>query len=305
MPKRSNAFQKLVHTIYRQLADGATVTESKELRDRITGKLREVDVVIETPVAGSPMVISVECASRSRRADVQWVEQLAKKHETLPTNQLVLVAEAGFARDARQKAQLLGIEALSLEAATATDWTEIVGKLSHLYMALFQTTTVACQAELSPEYGQSGFSPVGAAEVLYSALDQPLCTLDEFFRRALPRHLQDLMRQMTEDGEKSLLLGLACPLGSYLIDSSGIKRRIGVLHYQARIVRDHATPIELKHWSFRDAQVAHGSIDGPVGQGTLTIIERKGHSRVGEMTIKFPEDAFSLPVEPDEDTGAN
>ena len=61
MPKRTNDFQKLVYLVRVNLAEGATVTESKLLTDRITKRKREVDVCIEGHVGGQPVIISVEC----------------------------------------------------------------------------------------------------------------------------------------------------------------------------------------------------------------------------------------------------
>lgn len=50
MPKRTNEFQQLIYAINLQLAQGATVTESKLLRHRLMGAEREVDVVIEIEI---------------------------------------------------------------------------------------------------------------------------------------------------------------------------------------------------------------------------------------------------------------
>lgn len=62
MPRRLTAFQKAVYYVKQNLAGSAhTVTESKMLRDRISGQEREVDIVIESEVAGHNIVISVEC----------------------------------------------------------------------------------------------------------------------------------------------------------------------------------------------------------------------------------------------------
>ena len=48
MPQRSNDFQQFVRDLERLLApQGATVTESKMVLDRRTGRMREVDIVIE------------------------------------------------------------------------------------------------------------------------------------------------------------------------------------------------------------------------------------------------------------------
>jgi hypothetical protein len=56
MPQRSNEFQKLVYLVKRQMAAGAKVTESRMLVDRITGTEREVDICIETSVAGHAVI---------------------------------------------------------------------------------------------------------------------------------------------------------------------------------------------------------------------------------------------------------
>ena len=68
MPKRSNAFQNLFHVLYRQLAGNAVVTESKMLRDSVTGEEREVDIVIESDVAGERITIGVECNAQKRKS---------------------------------------------------------------------------------------------------------------------------------------------------------------------------------------------------------------------------------------------
>ena len=125
MPKRSNQFQRLTATIHHALADGATVEESRELRDRTTGAFREVDVVIESAVGDYPVTISIECSDRSRPATVEWVEQQHGKHVGLPTNKLILVSRSGFTRTATVKARLYDIQTLSLVDAEAVAWTTV------------------------------------------------------------------------------------------------------------------------------------------------------------------------------------
>ena len=76
MPKRSNEFQKLVFLVKQHASDTTQVTESKMLKDIITGAEREVDVCIEGSVGGHDVVVSFECIDRKRRADVTWVEMM-------------------------------------------------------------------------------------------------------------------------------------------------------------------------------------------------------------------------------------
>jgi hypothetical protein len=103
MPKRSNTFQKLIYLIHQQLADGAQVTESKMLRDRITDEENEVDIVIEQDLAGAKIVISIECRGRGRPATREWVHEMWGKHQHLPTNHLILISETGFQKPQKKR----------------------------------------------------------------------------------------------------------------------------------------------------------------------------------------------------------
>jgi hypothetical protein len=105
VPKRTNTFQQAVRIIHEHLAEeGATVEESDMLIDSMTGEEREVDVTLTRTVATYSVVVSVEASASKRPAEVGWVEQLLKKHESLPTSKLILVSEAGFSEAARKKA---------------------------------------------------------------------------------------------------------------------------------------------------------------------------------------------------------
>lgn len=87
------------------IADGATVTESVELLDRVTGEPREVDICIEGTVGGAPTIVCIECRAATRKADVTWVEAMTGKHNDLPTNVLILYSRSGFTQAAVDKAK--------------------------------------------------------------------------------------------------------------------------------------------------------------------------------------------------------
>lgn len=115
MPKRSNDFQRLVYLVRANLADGATVTESKMMRDRLTKRFREVDVVIEGKVGSQRVVVSVECRDHKRVADVTWIDMMKTKHDRLNTHALLLASKRGFTQGARDVAGKYGIELFTLE----------------------------------------------------------------------------------------------------------------------------------------------------------------------------------------------
>jgi hypothetical protein len=106
MPRRTNERQEVIELLKRITAGpNSTVTGSKMLRDVVTGEEREVDVVAEYEIDGDRFVQSFEVTSKSRRADVTWVEQLLRKHEHLETDRLVLVSWKGFTASARRLAE--------------------------------------------------------------------------------------------------------------------------------------------------------------------------------------------------------
>jgi hypothetical protein len=101
MPKRTTAFQMIVHFVRQHWAGpDVTVTESKMLLDAALQTEREVDIVIEGTFDGDPVVTSIEVVEHGRPATLPWAEQQIAKHRHLPTNRLVLVSQSGFAKNA-------------------------------------------------------------------------------------------------------------------------------------------------------------------------------------------------------------
>ena len=106
MPRRTNERQEIIELLKRITAGpNCTDTSSKLRKDAVTGDEREVDVVAENEVDGDRFVQSFEVTSKSRRADVTWVEQLLQKHQHLETDRLILVSWKGFTASARRLAE--------------------------------------------------------------------------------------------------------------------------------------------------------------------------------------------------------
>jgi hypothetical protein len=171
MPKRSNSFQRLIYHIQRQLAGQSTVTESKFLRDRVTLQEREVDVVIESKIGDYELIIGIECNASGRKATVEWVERMIGKHKDLPTNQLVLISQAGFSKASEKKALLSGARTYSLGRAIEADWTEIVGKLGTLFFARFEFTLTS--VEVAVERGPGTYLEISPGQEFISSTGEP------------------------------------------------------------------------------------------------------------------------------------
>jgi hypothetical protein len=134
MPSRSNLFQRLVLEIHRGLGEGWDVRESRSLTDALTNEPREVDIVAEGAVHGYQITMSVEVCDRGRVADVTWVEGLAKKHESLPTDKLVLWSASGLTDAAARKAAALKIGVVT--PADDAPWAAIAKRMQNSIVQL-------------------------------------------------------------------------------------------------------------------------------------------------------------------------
>lgn len=137
MPKRSNSFQKLIHLIEKQLADGkAKIVESKLLKDIITGQKREVDIYIESKINNHKVGIAIECRNHKRKAGVEWIDQLIGKYDNLPVHKVVAVSSSGFTNSAYEKAELSKIVLITLDKAIEEDWVRVVNKVDSVIILL-------------------------------------------------------------------------------------------------------------------------------------------------------------------------
>lgn len=148
MPKRTNSFQTVVFLIQKHIAGNAMVTQSAELADLVTGQKREVDVVIETIVAGHTIRIGIECREwkrkgRPRPQTIEWVECMYGKHQSLPTDRLVLVSRWGFTSEAVKKAHLLNIETIVPDELTEDRAAEIGARISRVQIGSLEMVQVA------------------------------------------------------------------------------------------------------------------------------------------------------------------
>jgi uncharacterized protein YggL (DUF469 family) len=134
MPKRSNDFQRLIYLVQLNLSEGAKVTESKMMRDRLTKRFREVDVVIQGKVGSQKVVVAVECRDHKRVADVTWIDMMKAKHDRLDTHALLLASRSGFTPEARDVASKYGIELFTLEDIESANIPAMLGPNGHLWI---------------------------------------------------------------------------------------------------------------------------------------------------------------------------
>ena len=264
MPKRTNEFQHLITLIERLVADAdARVTESKELTDNITGKLREVDIVIERNDGVRDVVVGVECSgSSSRPATVEWVERMWGKHSSLPTDKLVLVSKSGFSDSAKKKAEWWHISTLTLDQAQDFDWESEVTRINELKIDSFllpYVTEITITFEGDPSQKIRVDDLKLPQSTLYdpegNSVGNPLDVVNRWLFD--PAMLEKLSELAFTDAGTVIEFERKLKRGCYLRDGNGVDRSVTSLQVKAKCRRE-VSKVSLTSASYGKAQVSHG-----------------------------------------------
>lgn len=289
MPKRTNDFQRLIYLIHHQLMGEATVTESKFLYDSAADTNREVDIVIELQAGEYPVIIGVECQGRGRVASVEWVEQMAMKHETLPTNKLILVSQSGFTTAARNKARACGIEAMTLNKAIRANWKGLVG-LAALLLEKWSIETTACFALFPQPDGKTSTLKLDFTQEMYDEEEHDLLTVKETIDVMMDIYYEEVVNQLRDpagNDQKPYVvfqLEFRLPENTYFMDTTGIKRQIGKLLLIGRALREREL-VNLQNGSFGSAQVAFGKTLSVDAESLVSIVEYEDKANTAAIML--------------------
>ena len=126
MPRQGEDFQKLVAYLERAVADqpNVTIESPKFIPDKVTGDLREHDIVIAQRFPQREITTAIECRDLSRPVTVNQVEAFHTKCEDTGINKRVIVSSAGFYKTTRKKAERYGIDCLTFAQVEKVDWFE-------------------------------------------------------------------------------------------------------------------------------------------------------------------------------------
>jgi len=160
---KGRSFERLVEVIERTFANKDFVRIDSPLRlpDRVTGKLREHDVVLTFTQGHHKTLIAIECRDRSRPVGVSQVEAFWKKCQDT-VDQGIIVSSKGFYKTAQEKASKLGIRCLDVQQVSSFDWLLAPGfeiihpKILHTHWTIFPSEDVRNQVsefELVDEAG--------------------------------------------------------------------------------------------------------------------------------------------------------
>lgn len=293
MPKRTNEFQQLIALIEKLLADGsAKVTESKELRDNIIDKLREVDIVIERSDGIRDIIISVECTggNSTRRATVEWVERMWGKHQSLPTNKLILVSKSGFTASAKKKAEWWYIDAIDIDEAKTLNWNSVVKNINEINISNFLIPYITEIKVI--------FEGEATEKIDISELNLPKSTLcdpqgedvgnpfDVATKWLInPEFIKTLEQVAYTDANTVIEFERRLEKGCYLVDGNGKNWPVIALQVKAQCKKELST-ISLEQGVYGKVQIAHGK-GSSFGRGTQVLFaQRRDESAQVAISIK-------------------
>lgn len=286
MPKRSNAFQTLVAQIqhhFERYSD-CNVEESRFLQNSETGKLREVDIVVEGILAGVPIVISFECTSSARKASSTWVENMIGKHRKLPTHHLILVSESGFYKPALKAADgEKDVDAVTFSEASEVDWAAYAETFSGLRFGGFELKAEGIETEWLRPLDVDASSPehqinqdtvfrrlADGLEMTARAFAEDITKASQVGREVMNRYFADKRdkKHPSPDAEEALsyeATGTArwvLPPNTWAVVLAGELFAVCAVNIQLKVfIKDSPMPISYK--SFMGAKVAHSTVDQP------------------------------------------
>jgi hypothetical protein len=289
MPVRSTLLQRVLFHVQRELASGMIVRESELLEDLLSGDRREVDIVIRTKVADHDVIVSVECREQRRKATVDWVEQMAMKHRSLPTSKLVLVSATGFSASAAATAARHGIEVYSIDQAINADWNKLLGEDLRRSIYLFGYRIIACGLVLACDdslehravpqvalFDREGHQKGSLGETIYRLTNQPSFTND-FLER-----LRTLEVDHTVVGAR---LRIRPPL--FVSDESDSHDEVAEIRVYLEI-KKVPSGVELTAARYREMPVAYGHGTSAAGDFTLTLMQSPSGTPLGAFSLSNP-----------------
>ena len=130
MKKKWREFEKLVSRLEQLLSpQGAVVKSPDRIKDKVTGRMREVDVSIRYVVGSVDILITIECRDRKAAPDDTWIEQLATKKQKIGASHTIAVSSTNFTKPAIKSAQLYGIELRVTKNITDEDILSWLGRI--------------------------------------------------------------------------------------------------------------------------------------------------------------------------------
>lgn len=124
MPKTGRNLERIVEIIERTLSDcdNVEIAARAKVRDTVTRRLREHDILISITHAHHRIRLAIECRDRWRKVGSNAVESFATKCDHTGIDRRCIVSAKGFTEPARRKADFLRIQRIELASIESIPW---------------------------------------------------------------------------------------------------------------------------------------------------------------------------------------
>ncbi len=141
--------EKLVAKIQAELAPTAEILHNQRLPGRLSGRSRQIDVLVKDRVGQYEILIVIDCKDYKKRADVKSVEEFQGLVEDVGAQKGVLVCPSGFSAAAKTRASGLQMDLYSPVDTDPHKWT-----VNPLIPAIvdFRSAGISCGVSCSAPY---------------------------------------------------------------------------------------------------------------------------------------------------------
>jgi hypothetical protein len=272
MPKRSNDFQKVILHLQALTYPGYEVKESHFLKDSITGQMREVDIVIESNIAGYKSTVSIEVIGwQKKKGDIEWVERMACKHETLPTSTLVLVSKTGFTKNALKKSEFHNIITLTIGEALETDWCNWVKSLGR-YEEI--SNNYSCRIDTKRYKSDIGPPEIDGSRIFAQKDINESAEIQVIIDWILQnKHVKDgIFSSIDKNSSRNYTIVYEPNLPMYVLETNGKFREIVSINLDLKS-KQKTFHFNMSPGSFRNNDVAYGKHIGNNSSAIITLLK--------------------------------
>jgi hypothetical protein len=115
-------FEALVERIQRQLRPDASITRNERLLGQNSGIERQIDICIRYTLAGTPLLIVLECKKLGRPVSIADLEALICVKADVNAHAGIMVSEKGFSNNLNELAVRNNIQLFTLFDTQRADW---------------------------------------------------------------------------------------------------------------------------------------------------------------------------------------
>jgi Restriction endonuclease len=138
----------IIADIQRQLAPEAEVRHDHWVKGR-SGRRRKLDITVSQKIGAYPIFIVFDCKRHAKPVKMKDVEAFAGQCEDVKANLGVMISNSGFDAGAKAVAAQKNIILQTYRAAEETDWRELVGEGSWIFLTRVDADEVRAYVTLA------------------------------------------------------------------------------------------------------------------------------------------------------------